>query len=159
MIEKILEEFENEFYKRDDALFDRQGNNISFQVENFLKSSLEKIQKETELKIGEQLLNALGLVITDLPAFAPKDLDVIDLIVSIGVAKKVKQERKSIVLKGERQRIIETIRDEERERIIKKLEEEDDWMEMHKCESKLESARRVGFGKAIDLIKKIRKLN
>jgi hypothetical protein len=40
--------------------------------------------------------------------------------------------------------------------IIKKFEDEDDWIEMHKCDTKYESARRMGFYKAIEMLKDIK---
>ena len=40
--EEILEEFKNEIYGEDDALFDRNGNNVSQQVENIIKQALSR---------------------------------------------------------------------------------------------------------------------
>ena len=43
--EKWEKEFEEEFYKKDDAIFDRQGNNISRQVKQFL---IQKLNEQAE---------------------------------------------------------------------------------------------------------------
>jgi len=54
--EDIIKEFRDDIYGEDDALFDRAGNNISTQVENWIISKLEThdMKKETITnKIGE----------------------------------------------------------------------------------------------------------
>lgn len=50
---KILEEFRNKIYGKEDALFDRSGNNVSLQVENFLKKALQQKERECQSKIKE----------------------------------------------------------------------------------------------------------
>lgn len=44
---KILEEFRNKIYGKEDALFDRVGNNVSRQVENYLLDFARQVAKET----------------------------------------------------------------------------------------------------------------
>jgi AAA+ ATPase superfamily predicted ATPase len=50
---KILEEFRGTIYGADDALFDREGNNVSRQVENFILKALEKQKSEILKEIEE----------------------------------------------------------------------------------------------------------
>ena len=45
-METLLKEFRNEFYKKDDALFDRAGNNVSQQVEDFIAKKLQQAEQE-----------------------------------------------------------------------------------------------------------------
>ena len=45
-IEKILEQFRDEIYGKDDALFDKESNNVSRQVENFLYQALSQQKQE-----------------------------------------------------------------------------------------------------------------
>lgn len=48
--------FYEEFYKKDDGLFDRNGNNVSRQMENFISTALSKQKSEfIELLEGAKL--------------------------------------------------------------------------------------------------------
>lgn len=54
--QETIEEFRDEFYKEDDALFDRAGNNVSRQLENFLISALSQQQELILLKGTPEIL-------------------------------------------------------------------------------------------------------
>lgn len=58
-IEEKLKEFRDEIYGENDALFDRKGNNVSQQVENFILQALqeqeERIKQEMKKK-AEQVI-------------------------------------------------------------------------------------------------------
>ena len=54
-IQKEIERFRDDIYKDNDALFDRNGNNVSRQVENWIKNSLTKIHKQTRKEVIEAL--------------------------------------------------------------------------------------------------------
>ena len=59
-IEEKLKEFRDEIYGENDALFDRKGNNVSQQVENFILQALQ----EQEERIKQEILQ---IVIEDVP--------------------------------------------------------------------------------------------
>lgn len=52
---EILENFRNEIYREDDALFDKSGNNISRQIENFLDHTIDRVREEEREKIKEAI--------------------------------------------------------------------------------------------------------
>ena len=54
-IDEILEEFRNKIYREEDALFDRRGNNVSLEVENFIKQKLIETQQKTKQEIIEKI--------------------------------------------------------------------------------------------------------
>ncbi len=45
-VESVIAEFRNDIYGDSDALFDRSGNNVSTQVENWLKEKLTTLQTQ-----------------------------------------------------------------------------------------------------------------
>lgn len=49
-LSKILKRFRDEIYGEDDALFDRERNNVSTQVENELINSIKQAFEETRFK-------------------------------------------------------------------------------------------------------------
>jgi len=61
LIDEILKEFRNKIYGKDDALFDRSGNNVSQQVENVLIELLSKAvaQALDEVRINREKLAEL----------------------------------------------------------------------------------------------------
>ena len=59
-IEEKLKEFRDEVYGENDALFNRKGNNVSQQVENFILQALQ----EQEERIKQEILQ---IVIEDVP--------------------------------------------------------------------------------------------
>jgi hypothetical protein len=50
-IEEKLKEFRDEIYGENDALFDRKGNNVSQQVENFILQALQEQEERIIKKI------------------------------------------------------------------------------------------------------------
>ena len=46
MTTTVRERFDEEFYKNNDALFDREGNNVSRQMEDFIEQELKKEREE-----------------------------------------------------------------------------------------------------------------
>jgi hypothetical protein len=50
--EEMLEEFRDEIYGDDDALFDREGNNVSRQVENWLSKRIDRVRQEERECLG-----------------------------------------------------------------------------------------------------------
>lgn len=46
ILKGTMERFEKEFYDENDALFDRQGNNVSQQVKSFIHTELSSALKE-----------------------------------------------------------------------------------------------------------------
>ena len=51
---ELIEKFKNEIYGENDALFDRNGNNVSHQVEYFLNSTITRIAEETLEAVEER---------------------------------------------------------------------------------------------------------
>ena len=68
-------------------------------------------------KIADKLLQALGLTIKDLPAFPPKDIDLFDLILKIGI-EKVKREQREEIIGAIRQIVIEDVPHKFQDRLI-----------------------------------------
>ena len=52
-------QFRDEIYGKDDALFDRNGNNVSQQVENSIQDLLDKQREEIKEKIEKKLLKKI----------------------------------------------------------------------------------------------------
>lgn len=54
-IEEKLKEFRDEVYGENDALFDRKGNNVSQQVENFILQALQEQEERIKQEVREKI--------------------------------------------------------------------------------------------------------
>jgi len=48
---QIFKKFQNKIYGKDDALFDRKGNNVSRQVENVIDEIISLLLKQNKIKL------------------------------------------------------------------------------------------------------------
>ena len=89
-ISKKLEEYDEFWVKRLHKLPLWQ---IKGETEIFWKTALLSQKDET----ADKLLQAFGLTIKDFPAFPPKDIDLFDLILKIGIEKVKREQREEII--------------------------------------------------------------
>lgn len=50
------ERYYNEFYKKDNALFDRRGNNVSYEMEIFIQTEIDKALKEILERVNKEVI-------------------------------------------------------------------------------------------------------
>ena len=69
---------------------------VNEKVINLFRQLLVAENQKQRGEYSDKLLKALGLTIKDLPAFPPKDIDLFDLILKVGVEKIKREQREEI---------------------------------------------------------------
>ena len=95
--EKAIDEFKEKFTVRfsDGRIHFIKPDMDVLAIISFFQSKLS----EQEAELAVKLEKACGLELKDLPAFPPKDIDLFDLILKIGV-EKIKREQREEILKS-----------------------------------------------------------